>query len=143
MRRHLRRPVHVLRVHVTVEMMIGGRSVPCRPMGRRLPAPSTAPRTHQPDPVEVELRRRVGDRLLAEVLADAEDQRPRWHRQAVCRGATATFFSTKPDVIDTAKRMCITCPVQGPCDAAAAAGDDVGVWAGRTQQQRRAARRAA
>jgi len=85
----------------------------------------------------------VGDRRLAAALADVELTRPRWHREAACRGNVKMFFSKKPHVIETAKRMCITCPVQGPCDAAAAAGDDVGVWAGRTQQERRAARRAA
>lgn len=59
-----------------------------------------------------------------EQLADAWDliRPPAWKQRANCKGtSTKVFFSSVPEDVDTVKKLCVSCPVKGPCAL-------LGVW---------------
>ena len=56
-------------------------------------------------------------------LADLTPAQPAWMAQAACRGMdSATFFPSRGEATDEARKVCGGCPVAGPCLAYAAAG---------------------
>lgn len=62
-----------------------------------------------------------------------------WTRQAACRGLTTLFFSDSAADQRQARAVCATCPVFDQC-AQAVEDEPVragGVWAGKSQRQRR------
>jgi WhiB family transcriptional regulator, redox-sensing transcriptional regulator len=73
--------------------------------------------------------------------------RPGWHDMAACRYADPALFFPEPGHRDTtaeARAICARCPVFAPCYGfAEATGQIYGIWAGTTQQERRAMRRTA
>lgn len=76
--------------------------------------------------------------------------RPRWHRDAACRGMGAHHFILErakgfdlPAATEAAQAVCAGCPVRTECAAAADAYDGtVGVWGGLTGRDRRTRRQA-
>jgi len=72
-----------------------------------------------------------------------------WRRRAACRNADPELFfpegAAGPALraINQAKRVCGACPVRARClDWALDHGAAFGIWGGRTEDERRAARRA-
>lgn len=64
--------------------------------------------------------------------------RPAWRARAACRGSSpALFYDAHPDAVAAAKAVCAGCVVREHCDAQArAAGEEYGVWGGRTADER-------
>lgn len=69
-----------------------------------------------------------------------------WRDRAACRrrpDLTPLFFPDSPfDMPVEVADLCRSCPVHRECDTWAIVHDEVGIWAGRTELQRRAARAA-
>jgi len=65
-------------------------------------------------------------------------------RNAACAGAPLGLFFPDKDqahaAIEQARTLCRDCPVQADCLAWAVTHNEQGVWAGTTEQQRRAIR---
>lgn len=69
----------------------------------------------------------------------AEAHANRW-AEAKCIGMpTAMFFPERGDPVEPAKAVCRTCPLTEQC--LAAAGGQVGIWGGTTDDERRQMRR--
>ena len=65
-----------------------------------------------------------------------------WQVQAACTGQAELFFSeTRKSVARKAKAICEKCPVQVACLEYAIAKDEVGIWGGKTTNERRKMRR--
>lgn len=62
----------------------------------------------------------------------------RWRQHAACRGTNpALFYDLHPDAIADAKQVCAGCPVRAACEHhAVAAGEEFGVWGGRSADER-------
>jgi WhiB family transcriptional regulator, redox-sensing transcriptional regulator len=62
-----------------------------------------------------------------------------WQIGAVCRSEhLEIFYSSEPDEMREAVRLCRRCPVRGAClDAAVERGEWFGVWGGTTERERR------
>ncbi len=78
---------------------------------------------------------------LAELVA-----RPEWQQWGLCRGRGCDpWFPTSPrGVVTLAVALCERCPVRRPCLEYALSLEDsppVGVWGGKTEDERRAMRR--
>lgn len=73
--------------------------------------------------------------------------RPKWMTQARCAENPALadlWFSTVPEDMATAKRVCNDCPVKSEClDEALKNEEAFGVWGGLTPRARRPLRKAA
>lgn len=71
-----------------------------------------------------------------------------WEHRAACKKEDPELFfpvgTGKParDQAAKAKRVCARCPVSDPCRARADATESVGVWGGKTDDERRAERAA-
>lgn len=80
---------------------------------------------------------------LADIMLDRSTQT--WRSHAACLGATDVFFPGNGGDVKTAKAVCATCPVQGPCGEYAAAQTSKlsGIWAKSTKRSRSVARTAA
>lgn len=66
-----------------------------------------------------------------------------WRRSAACRDAEPAIFFPEPAddaSIAEARSVCGRCEVRSPCLDTALAGNEVGVWAGTTEGERRALR---
>ena len=83
-------------------------------------------------------------------MGDAEwpGDQPNWRARAKCLGSDPGFFfplggTGEPLAqAETAKRVCQTCAVRGPClQFALETNQDTGVWGGTTEDERRALRR--
>ncbi|GAB2621698.1 WhiB family transcriptional regulator [Streptomyces capparidis] len=68
-----------------------------------------------------------------------------WRHRAICRDEDPDLFfpigSSGPALLqaEAAKRVCHRCPVREQClEWALASGQDVGVWGGTTEDERRA-----
>ncbi len=94
----------------------------------------------------------MNEALLAWLMApDAPDERhelndwlarPSWHRDALCRGETRSFFSTAPGNLAKARALCAGCPVRQEClEVALSDPDLMGLWGGTTEAERRGMRR--
>ena len=72
-------------------------------------------------------------------------RRPAWTADAACKGMGPRLFfaGTARSAADARARYCDACPVTAQCLAAAVSGDEVGIWAGSTADQRRQMRRGA
>lgn len=72
---------------------------------------------------------------------------PAWSRLAACAGmSTEAFYPEREGAraaIEAARFVCGGCEVAGPCLQWALDHDEFGVWAGTTENQRRAMRREA
>ncbi len=79
------------------------------------------------------------DRRLAEAIADGQQHRLRWQRDADCRGVgVVTFFPTRGEPSELARAFCSACSVIAECrDWALAQRDDHGIAAGMSGRQRR------
>jgi len=67
---------------------------------------------------------------------------PTWHKHAACTGRAELFFEeTRKTIAKKAKAICATCPVQEPCLEHAIANDEIGIWGGKTTNERRKIRR--
>jgi WhiB family redox-sensing transcriptional regulator len=85
-------------------------------------------------------------------LAWNETQLPKadqWRLRAACRSVDADLFfpvgatGLAIEQIDSAKAVCTMCPVMDEClEYALATNQDSGVWGGRSEEERRALRRA-
>ena len=65
-----------------------------------------------------------------------------WQVQAACTGQAELFFSeTRKSVARKAKEVCAKCPVQRECLEYAIAEDEIGIWGGKTTNERRKIRR--
>jgi WhiB family transcriptional regulator, redox-sensing transcriptional regulator len=92
------------------------------------------------------------DAMIPQGALDANghgELRANWRDDAACRHADPDLFfpiaTAGPalDQIDQAKRICRACPVQQPCLAwALELGVESGIWAGTTEDERRAIRAA-
>jgi len=62
-----------------------------------------------------------------------------WRELALCRGEDQSIFFPENDRLASgrAKAICATCPVMAQCMDYAIAHDEVGVWGGTTQRERR------
>ena len=62
-----------------------------------------------------------------------------WKAQAACRGTDTTlFFPEDDDEIAAAQQVCAGCPVQQEClDHALGAREQMGIWGGATERERR------
>jgi WhiB family redox-sensing transcriptional regulator len=59
------------------------------------------------------------------------DERGDWRARGPCRSDPDLFFSSDPDDIAQAQRICASCPVRAECASFAEAnGEMFGVWAG-------------
>lgn len=71
-------------------------------------------------------------------MSDFDYERPAWHAQAACRGATALFFPNRGENIRNQRHICDECPVRTQClDQALAFGEHHGIWGGHTERERR------
>lgn len=63
---------------------------------------------------------------------------PPWREQAACRGMPTGLFYPPPGMPATvALAVCARCPVRRACEEHALdAGEELGVWGGRTQEER-------
>ncbi len=79
------------------------------------------------------------DQHLAEVIADGQQHRPRWQRDAACRGVgVGSFFPTRGEPTELARAICSTCTVIDSCMTwSLAQRDDHGIAAGMSGRQRR------
>lgn len=70
-----------------------------------------------------------------------------WRHRAICRDEPAELFFPVGDAgpaqaqLAEAKAVCDRCPVVSDCLEWALAHEDVGVWGGQSEQERRALRR--
>jgi WhiB family redox-sensing transcriptional regulator len=71
-----------------------------------------------------------------------------WREVAACRNTEAEMFfpigatGTAIEQIDSAKRVCNQCDVQGPClEFALATNQESGVWGGTSEEERRKVRK--
>ena len=61
-----------------------------------------------------------------------------WHGRGLCSGHDPdTFFPSNGDHGTNARRTCAACPVRDDCLTYAIAADELGIWGGLDQQQRR------
>lgn len=62
-----------------------------------------------------------------------------WMHQGNCQDyPPATFFPSDGVGVDVARKICVGCPVQGPClEYALANHIDHGVWGGASERERR------
>ena len=62
-----------------------------------------------------------------------------WMEEGLCRQVPpSTFFPNDGVGVDVARRICATCPVQGPClEYALVERIDHGVWGGASERERR------
>ena len=62
-----------------------------------------------------------------------------WMTHGLCRQvAPSTFFPSDGVVVEVAKRICASCPVQAPClEYSLAERIDPGVWGGASERERR------
>lgn len=86
------------------------------------------------------------DRLYLSFAAALEARQEPWRRRAACRfdaTPTAMFFPGRGDQqgAQAARDVCATCPVSAEC-AADAANERHGIWAGKSEHERRQDRRA-
>jgi WhiB family redox-sensing transcriptional regulator len=80
--------------------------------------------------------------LAVDELVHALTTRPAWHALAACRGVgTAPFFVGRGGDATPARAYCETCAVRVECLDAAVVGDELGLWAGVGQRERRGLRR--
>lgn len=85
-------------------------------------------------------------------LAWTETELPKpdqWRLRAACRSVDPDLFfpigatGLAVEQIDSAKAVCTMCPVMDAClEYALATNQDSGVWGGRSEEERRALRRA-
>ena len=61
-----------------------------------------------------------------------------WYRFAACRGLPTAMFYPSPDAsAGKALAVCACCPVRAACEEhAVAAGEEYGIWGGRTETDR-------
>lgn len=65
-----------------------------------------------------------------------------WHARGLCVGADPEiFFPSRGDPGSKARQICACCSVRGDCLTYATEADELGIWAGLDQQQRRALRK--
>jgi WhiB family transcriptional regulator, redox-sensing transcriptional regulator len=69
------------------------------------------------------------------VSADVYD----WREEALCRTQYVdAWYAERPDLIEFAKHVCRSCPVQSPCLSHAIEADErYGIWGGLTYLERR------
>jgi WhiB family transcriptional regulator, redox-sensing transcriptional regulator len=61
-----------------------------------------------------------------------------WHGHGLCAGNDPDdFFPSNGDPGTNARRICAACPVRGDCLDYAIAADELGIWGGLDQQERR------
>ncbi len=78
------------------------------------------------------------DQLLAEVIAVGQQHRPRWQRDAACRGVDpSVFFPARGASAEQAKNICDDCIVLDECRTWGLDQPDHGVIAGMSGKQRR------
>lgn len=66
------------------------------------------------------------------------NDRPSWHADAACRGATTLFFPERGKNANEPRKICDTCPVAEPClQQAIDTNETLGIWAGTSPRQRR------
>ncbi|MEI7547433.1 MAG: WhiB family transcriptional regulator [Actinomycetota bacterium] len=70
----------------------------------------------------------------------------RWMSEAACRGLTHLFFPTpaeRPQARErregTARQVCRSCEMHGPCREFARANHEYGLWGGESEDERHAA----
>jgi len=127
------------------------------PFSRELPPPPSTCSTRRENAVSLRNDRRSGDartdllgqcaarplndsdQRLAEAIADAQHHRPRWQRDAACRGAAVDlYFPARGEPTEPARTICSTCTVIAECrNWALAQRDDHGIAAGLSGRQRR------
>lgn len=61
-----------------------------------------------------------------------------WSDEAKCKGQTDLFYPIFSSAALTAKKVCRDCPCKQECLETAIAGDEIGVWGGTTEMERRA-----
>lgn len=83
------------------------------------------------------------DELHADIPDPIHLDDPKWFRQAACRGMDPDLWHPRRgEDSRNAKRICQNCPVRVECLAHAVYSfEDVGVWGGRSERERRAIRR--
>ena len=61
-----------------------------------------------------------------------------WHCRGLCAGEDAeAFFPSHGDPGNGARRVCAACSVRDECLSYATAADELGIWGGLDQQERR------
>lgn len=61
-----------------------------------------------------------------------------WMERAACKGLYGLFFPERGESLSEPRAVCASCPVRAECDAYATAGEEKwGVWAGKSERQRR------
>ncbi|HEV2809668.1 MAG TPA: WhiB family transcriptional regulator [Acidimicrobiales bacterium] len=83
--------------------------------------------------------------MSAEVglLALVERLRPEWQARGSCRGTSESFFPTRGEDLNQARRVCAGCQVRSEClDYALEHGIRHGVWGGTSEAERRRIRQA-
>jgi WhiB family redox-sensing transcriptional regulator len=62
----------------------------------------------------------------------------KWHSRGLCVGADPeAFFPSHGDPGTGARRVCAACQVRNECLSYATAADELGIWGGLDQQERR------
>lgn len=74
-----------------------------------------------------------------ELLTGGEE----WKREAECKGRTSLFFAPKAERPqararreEKARRLCLRCPVQDPCQEFARQHREYGFWGGESEEDR-------
>lgn len=92
-------------------------------------------------PAPVAIRRSIGERT-------GDGSKWAWTNDANCRHADPDIFYPEhaepypPEILDTARAICGTCPAFAACHAYALDHETEGIWAATTPRQRRRIRRA-
>lgn len=63
-----------------------------------------------------------------------------WMADAACLGSGISFAPEGPQGVATAKAVCAECPVRTKCYLHALDHDEVGIWGGTSERERRAIR---
>ena len=70
-------------------------------------------------------------------------ERPTWHADAACKGATSLFYPGQGVAMDDAKTLCQGCPVRVQClDYALTRPEIHGTWGGESERSRKRIRSA-
>lgn len=66
-----------------------------------------------------------------------------WHERAACKTGHADMFfeETRKSIVRKAKEICAKCPVKKICLEHAITADEIGIWGGKTTNERRKMRR--
>lgn len=76
-------------------------------------------------------------RVEFDIFAVLDRGRPKWHRQAACRGRTdVSWFPERGEPNDEALAVCRGCPVRAECEQAGVDLVEHGLWGGTTWRQR-------